>query len=94
MIALLFLGAALATLPPAPHWGGLNADAANALKAEGIREEMYEHLAAGDVLTEQRPVPAGKTGVHLASFGIVRGPAAGSGTPSQIAGECPNLCRT
>jgi len=74
MIALLFLGAALATLPPAPHWSGLNADAASALKAEGIREEMYEQLAPGDVVTEQRPVPAGKTGVHLASFGIVRGP--------------------
>jgi uncharacterized membrane protein len=75
MIALLFLGAALAVMPPAPHWGGLNTGAANALKAEGIRQEMYEHLAAGEVLTEQRPVPAGKTGVHLASFGIVRGPA-------------------
>ncbi len=74
MIALLFLGAALATLPPAPHWSGLDADAASALKAEGIREEMYEQLAPGDVVTEQRPVPAGKTGVHLASFGIVRGP--------------------
>ena len=49
-------------------------DAASALKAEGIREEMYEQLAPGDVVTEQRPVPAGKTGVHLASFGIVRGP--------------------
>lgn len=73
MIALLFMTAVLvATQSPAPHWGRLPAGAAATLKAEGIQEESYERLAQGDVLTERRPVPVGKTGVHVAAFGIVR----------------------
>jgi uncharacterized membrane protein len=49
-------------------------DAAAALKAEGIYEERYDELVQGDIFTERRPVPAGKTGVHVAAFGIVRSP--------------------
>ncbi len=74
MIAILFLTAVLAaTQPQAPRWGSLPNDTEASLKAEGIHQEQYARLVDGDVLTEQRPVPAGKTGVHMASLGIVHG---------------------
>jgi uncharacterized membrane protein len=75
MIAFLFLTAVLAAAQPsAPHWGGLPADTAAGLEAEGIVAQKYERLAGGEVLTERRPIPSGKTGVHMAAFGIVRSP--------------------
>ena len=75
MIALIFLTAVLMTTQPSsPHWGSLPADTAAGLNSEGIYAEKYERLLGGDVLTERRPVPAGKTGVHMAALGIVRSP--------------------
>lgn len=75
MIGLLFLSAFLAvTQPNAPRWASLPADTAAQLKAEGIHEQKYEQVAAGEIITEGRPVPAGKTGVHMASIGIIHGP--------------------
>ncbi len=72
MIAILFLTAVLsATQPQTPHWGGLPGDTVASLQAEGIHQEKYERLVAGNVLTEERSVPPGKTGVHLATLGIV-----------------------
>ena len=72
MIAVLFITAVLAaTQPQAPNWGSLPADTLGLMETEGIQEQMYERLVQGDILTERRPVPAGKTGVHLAAFGIL-----------------------
>jgi hypothetical protein len=75
MIAFILPAVALAAVQPAvPHWGSLPPDTAAGLEAEGIHAGQYERLAGGDVLTERRPVPAGRTGVHMAVFGIVRSP--------------------
>ena len=90
MIAFIFLTAFLAAAqPPAPHWGSLPADTAAGLKTEGIHEEKYERLAGGDVLTERRPVPAGKTGVHMAALGIVRSPVDKLWKAIEDCGETP-----
>lgn len=59
--------------PNVPHWAGLPADTSANLRDEGIHAEKYERLLEGEVLTESRPVPAGKLGVHVAAFGTVHG---------------------
>ncbi len=72
MIPILFLAAVMtATQPQVPQWDTLPVDTEVSLKAEGVHQEQYACLAAGDVLTEQRSVPVGKTGVHMAALGIV-----------------------
>ena len=57
----------------APHWVDLPADTAASLGKEGINDEIYEGLLGGQLLTQSRPVPAGKSGVHVAVFGIIYG---------------------
>jgi hypothetical protein len=59
--------------PNVPHWAGLPTDTSADLRAEGIYAGKYERLLQGEVLTESRPVPAGKSGVHVAAFGTIRG---------------------
>jgi len=61
-------------VPPAvPHWADLSADTSAKLRAEGINAGMYERLIQGEVVTERRSVPEGKSGVHLATFGTISG---------------------
>jgi hypothetical protein len=59
--------------PTVPTWADLPADTSVKLGAEGIDAGKYERLLQGEVVTEQRPVPAGKSGVHVASFGAISG---------------------
>jgi len=61
--------------PTALHWSELPANISANLRAEGIQIEKYERLLRGEVLTESRSVPAGKSGVHMAAFGAIRGSA-------------------
>jgi hypothetical protein len=56
-----------------PHWADLPADTSAKLKAEGITAENYERLLQGEVVIERRPVPDGKSGVHVVTFGIIPG---------------------
>jgi hypothetical protein len=58
-------------LPAVPHWTDLPADISAKLSAEGIHAGSYERLLQGEVVMEKRPVPAGKSGVHIAGFGII-----------------------
>lgn len=75
MVALLFLTTMLAVATPGvPDWGHLPVETKDGIKGEGIHEEEYGKLTQREILTEKRPVPAGKTGVHAAAFGIVRCP--------------------
>ena len=59
--------------PDAPHWRDLPASISASLRAEGIDAGGYERLLRGEVLTESRPVPAGKSGVHVAVIGAIHG---------------------
>ena len=59
--------------PTVPTWADLPADTSVKLRAEGICAGEYERLLQGEVVTEQRTVPAGKSGVHVAAFGIITG---------------------
>jgi hypothetical protein len=59
--------------PAVPNWADLPADTSVKLWVEGIYAGKYERLLQGEVVTEQRPVPAGKSGVHVAAFGIIPG---------------------
>lgn len=58
------------TVPP---WADLPAATRASLGREGIDGAKYELLCRGQVLTESRPVPEGKSGVHVAAFGIING---------------------
>jgi hypothetical protein len=92
MIAILFLTAVLMTTQPqAPHWGSLPGDTVASLKAEGIHQEQYSRLVAGDVLTEERSLPTGKTGVHMASLGIVHSSLDGLWNAIQDCGQRPDF---
>jgi hypothetical protein len=57
----------------APCWANLSANTAATLKQEGIGAEIYNRLLSGQVVTQRRCVPSGKSGVHLVAFGIVCG---------------------
>ncbi len=57
----------------APQWADLVTHTSAELAAEGIHAEKYERLLQGEVLTEQRAVPVGKSGVHVAIFGMING---------------------
>ena len=59
--------------PAVPHWADLPADTSAKIGAEGIHAGEYERLLQGEVVTEQRPVPAGKSGVHVVAFGTIPG---------------------
>ena len=56
-----------------PHWADLPADTSAKLRAEGINAGIYGRLIQGEVVTEPRPVPAGKSGVQLVTFGTISG---------------------
>ncbi len=56
-----------------PRWADLPSDTSAKLRDEGIHAEKYERLLQGEVVTEQRPVPAGKTGVHVCTCGAISG---------------------
>ncbi len=56
-----------------PHWADLPADTSAKVKAEGISAGKYERLLRGEVVTERRPVPDGKSGVHVVTFGTIPG---------------------
>ena len=76
---MALLAASPAAFPPrqvrqiAPLWVELPPHTAERLGAEGINAEKYGRLLTGQVLTERRPVPAGKSGAHVAALGIVEG---------------------
>ncbi|MGC8493281.1 MAG: SRPBCC family protein [Syntrophobacteraceae bacterium] len=57
--------------PNGPQWCALPANIAAALCAEGIDASQYLRLLRGDLITQSRPVPAGKSGVHVAIIGVV-----------------------
>lgn len=59
--------------PTLPHWANLPAETTAKLMAEGINAEKYGRLCGDEVVTEQRPVPTGKSGAHYVVFGAVRG---------------------
>jgi hypothetical protein len=71
---LFFAAFVTATQSVAPDWASMNGAVLEMLKAEGIQEKTYAGLAQGKIVTDRRPVPVGKTGVHVAAFGIVRAP--------------------
>ena len=60
---------------PVPPYAALPTATVADLTAENIDAKRYEKLAAGEILTERRPTPKDKTGVHVAAFGIIRGKA-------------------
>ncbi|MDR3566558.1 MAG: SRPBCC family protein [Syntrophobacteraceae bacterium] len=59
----------------APDRERLPADVSANLLDEGINGALYERLVRGEVITRSRPVPPGKSGVHVAVFGLVYGSA-------------------
>lgn len=56
-----------------PSWRDLPAGPKVAIEAEGIGEAEYVSLMNGEIITRQRLIPAGKSGVHVAAFGTVNG---------------------
>lgn len=59
-------------LPPyGQQWCTLPANITAALRAEGIDASQYLRLLRGELITQSRPVPAGKSGVHVAIIGTV-----------------------
>ena len=57
-----------------PNWSELSLQVTDAMRSEQIGKKDYAKLARGEIVTVHRPVPAGKTGVHVAAFGIIRSP--------------------
>ena len=78
----------------APRWADLPSNTAAGLRGEGLDADAYERLLQGEVLTESRPVPPGKTGVHVAVFGLVRGAADKLWDLIQSCGNTPPIMPT
>lgn len=86
MIALLT--ALVLQAAPVPAWGALATDVTALLTAENIDAKRYAALAKGEIVTERRPTPKDKTGVHVAAFAIIQGTAE---TVFEAVSDCPKL---
>ncbi len=54
-------------------WEELSAKAKTELKSENIDKKLFKQIISGKIVTVHRTVPSGKTGVHVAAFGIING---------------------
>jgi ribosome-associated toxin RatA of RatAB toxin-antitoxin module len=88
MITTLLAALALQAAAPAPAWAALATGTTAALQAENVNAARYAALAKGEIVTERRPTPKDKTGVHVAAFALIRA------TPEAIfdaVADCPRL---
>jgi hypothetical protein len=90
---LLLAGVCCLNLSPAfadtmLSWSELSQKAKSELKSENIDRKVFNEIIAGKIITQQRAVPAGKTGVHVAAFGIVN---ATSELTYNVIEDCPKL---